>query len=136
MIVLNLQCTAEHRFEGWFASTDAFEDQVRRHLVTCPVCASADVSRLPSAPRVLRNGSGDAAPGAGRQPLEQLARAWMELVAGSENVAGRFVEEARRIHYGEAPARNIRGEASLAEVSELLDEGIAVLPLPVKEGLH
>lgn len=136
MIVLNLQCAAEHRFEGWFASVDVFEDQLREHLVSCPVCASVDVSRLPSAPRVLRRGSDDSAPSTERQSWEKLAQAWMDMVAESENVGDRFTEEARRIHYGEITARNIRGQASLAEAHELLDEGIVALPVPVKGGLH
>ena len=41
------------RFEGWFASTEAFEDQLERGLITCPVCSDDEVTRLPSGPRVL-----------------------------------------------------------------------------------
>ena len=49
----------------------------------------------------------------------------------AENVGERFPEEARRIHYDEAPARNIRGIASADEARDLLEEGILVLPAPV-----
>ena len=49
----------------------------------------------------------------------------------AENVGERFPEEARRIHYDEAPARGIRGIASADETMELLEEGIFVLPAPV-----
>jgi hypothetical protein len=49
----------------------------------------------------------------------------------AENVGERFPEEARRIHYEEIPARNIRGVATINETRELLDEGIVVLPAPV-----
>ena len=49
----------------------------------------------------------------------------------AENVGERFPEEARRIHYDEAPARSIRGVASADETLELLEEGILVLPAPV-----
>jgi len=48
-------------------------------------------------------------------------------------VGERLPEEARRIHYGEAEARNIRGAASRDDVEALLDEGIMVLPVPVKD---
>jgi hypothetical protein len=48
----------------------------------------------------------------------------------SEDVGTRFPEEARRIHYEEVPARSIRGQASIGDTLELLEEGIAVLPLP------
>ena len=40
MIVLDLHCSNEHRFEGWFGSAAAFEEQLARALVSCPVCGS------------------------------------------------------------------------------------------------
>ena len=52
-------------------------------------------------------------------------------MAESEDVGARFAEEARRLHYGEASQRAIRGQASLEETAQLLDEGIAVVPLPL-----
>jgi hypothetical protein len=56
----------------------------------------------------------------------------------SEDVGRAFPEEARRIHYDEAPSRAIRGQASLEETRELLEEGIEVLPLPrpPEDGFH
>jgi hypothetical protein len=62
------------------------------------------------------------------------------LVANTEDVGHSFPEEARKMHYGEAEQRNIRGHATLEETEELIDEGIAVMPLPlpgvVKEPLQ
>ncbi|GLR25791.1 hypothetical protein GCM10007875_08790 [Limnobacter litoralis] len=52
------------------------------------------------------------------------------LVAHSEDVGERFAEEARKIHYEEAPARAIRGQASHEECEELRDEGIDIVALP------
>jgi len=49
-------------------------------------------------------------------------------------VGERFAEEARRIHYGEAEQRGIRGQASREETRALLEEGIAVMPLPLPKG--
>ncbi len=54
----------------------------------------------------------------------------------SEDVGERFPEEARRIHYGEAEARSIRGQAAREDLEELLEEGIMVLPVPGDEDLH
>jgi hypothetical protein len=48
-------------------------------------------------------------------------------------VGTRFAEEARRMHYGETDERAIRGQSSLQETVQLLEEGIAVLPLPLPE---
>ena len=52
MKVLNLQCAAEHGFEGWFGSEDDFVAQSERADIACPICSSTDITRLPSAPRL------------------------------------------------------------------------------------
>jgi hypothetical protein len=57
-------------------------------------------------------------------------RALRELIEKTENVGDRFAEEARRMHYNEAPARNIRGVATPEDARSLADEGIDVMPLP------
>lgn len=152
MIVIDLCCKHEHRFEGWFASAQAFEEQCAQKLVNCPVCATDVVQRLPSAPYVRTRSSaateagGDSAlPAEHRPPAapaganigSALISVLRQLSHDAENVGERLPEEARRIHYGEAEARNIRGQASGREVEELLSEGILVLPLLPDEGeLH
>lgn len=52
-------------------------------------------------------------------------------MAKTEDVGGQFAEEARRIHYGEAEDRAIRGQTSAEELEALTDEGIEVLALPL-----
>jgi hypothetical protein len=152
MKVLDLQCPHGHRFEGWFASVDDFESQLSRKLVECPVCAATEVSRVPSAPRLNLSGATSPneseagrraaadsaqAEGATAQQAERMRevearamRALRELVEKTENVGDRFAEEARRIHYNEAPARNIRGVATPADARSLVEEGIDVMALP------
>ncbi len=56
------------------------------------------------------------------------------VMADTEDVGERFAEEARRMHYGEVSERGIRGQATLEQTEELLDEGIAVMPLPIPPG--
>ncbi len=72
-------------------------------------------------------------------PEAALQAAWMKAVAQvmaqTEDVGERFAEEARRIHYGEADERGIRGQATREETQALLEEGVAVLPLPVPPAL-
>ncbi|SAK84991.1 hypothetical protein AWB75_05628 [Caballeronia catudaia] len=151
MKVLDLKCSHEHRFEGWFASTEDFESQLSRKLVACPVCAATDVSRMPSAPRLnLSSARGEAAAPAPAQPASNAPQAaapeaavlqaralkfMRELIEKTENVGERFAEEARRIHYNEAPARNIRGVTTPEDAHALLEEGIDVMPLPVPDAL-
>lgn len=136
MKVLDLQCPDGHRFEGWFASAEEFESQLSRKLVECPVCGATDINRLPSAPRLNLSGAGDApAPADAGQWQARVMRAVREVLEKTENVGDRFVEEARRIHYNEAPVRSIRGVASAEDAQALVEEGIDVMPLPVPAAL-
>jgi hypothetical protein len=57
------------------------------------------------------------------------------VISNTEDVGETFPEEARKIHYGESPERAIRGQATADETAELIEEGIAVLPLPVPRAL-
>ena len=140
MKVLNLQCLHGHAFEGWFASEDDFQDQLARGLVECPMCGEQQVAKLPSAPR-LNLGAAREEPKQDvvAAPEVQMHAAWLQMVrkvmANTEDVGEKFAEEARRIHYGETPERGIRGQATPSETEALLDEGIAVLPLPVPKAL-
>lgn len=140
MIVLDLCCNREHRFEAWFASSEAFETQRTAHLVTCPHCGSSDVRRLPSAPYVQTSSHSAPATSAPPDPQAIAARlieALRSAAARSEDVGERFAEEARRIHYGDSEERAIRGKAGREEVIDLIDEGIPILPVPPdKDDMH
>jgi len=133
MIVFDLRCAQGHGFEGWFDSGEAFESQHSNGLVSCPVCDSAEVVRLPAARVNVRKGgepvASTATPAVAGMPRELLAKL-REMVRNTENVGRRFPEEARKIHYEEVPHRAIRGEASADEARELADEGIDFSPIP------
>ena len=146
MKVLDLQCGHGHAFEGWFASEDDFVAQQDRALVHCPACGDAQVVKKLSAPRLNLSHyrapvqevaqSGHAVAVAPSQEPDPLS-AWLEmsrkLVANTADVGDRFANEARKIHYGDAPERAIRGQASAQETRALIEEGIAVLPLLLPE---
>ncbi|NOV27192.1 DUF1178 family protein [Cupriavidus necator] len=143
MKVLDLRCAHDHRFEGWFASEEEAQSQISRDLVQCPVCGDHAVTRLPSAPRLnlsgatAREGSaGPAQPAAAPVTLQALyMKAVKQVLAQTEDVGDRFAEEARRMHYDEAPERGIRGSASPEEVQALAEEGIETFPLVVPAAL-
>lgn len=141
MKVLDLRCANGHGFEGWFGSEDDFLDQNGRGLVECPLCANHMVSRLPSAPRLNLSGAREPVPvPAKAEPAAaDLQALWMQAVrhaiANTDDVGERFAEEARRIHYGEADVRGIRGVASAEERHALHEEGIEVLALPIPPAL-
>lgn len=145
MIVFDLLCAGEHRFEGWFSSASEFASQNERNLVQCPSCGSADIRRVPSAARI---NLGAEAPKeqparAPEQTLEMqgkdpfaiaqmlYSRMLDDLLTRSEDVGKRFPAEARRIFYSESEPRPIRGQATEEERQELADEGIPVFRLPV-----
>jgi len=137
MKVLDLRCAHGHRFEGWFGSEDELVAQLEQARVECPLCGDTAVTRLPSAPRLNLT----AAPPADDGPKQSVTQSpdlqamWLQAVRHvlekTEDVGEGFPEEARRIHYGEAPERGIRGRASRAETDALREEGIEVMPLPL-----
>jgi len=143
MKVLNLRCANDHRFEGWFASDDDFASQGERGLMACPICNDQAITRLPSAPRVNVLGRGDSArpevdavmPAQANQQQAKWLHAVREMLASTEDVGERFGEEARRIHYGEAEQRGIRGRASREDADSLREEGIEVLSVALPEAV-
>jgi hypothetical protein len=138
MKVLNLRCPQDHRFEGWFASDEDEGSQRERGLLSCPLCGDKDVQRLPSAPRLNLGAAAPAEAVALPQPGDlqaQWLRAVRQMMERTEDVGGRFAEEARRIHYGEVQQRGIRGQASPSEAEALRDEGIEVMALALPAAL-
>ena len=147
MKVLDLRCANGHGFEGWFASEEDYQSQNGRLLVACPLCADTVISRMPSAPRLNLSAAREVQavePARGATTLTarpaDLQAAWLatvrQLVANTEDVGPRFVEEVRRIHYGETPERSIRGQATPEEREALRDEGIETVAIPVPRGLE
>jgi hypothetical protein len=152
MIHYSLHCENDHEFESWFASSDAYDKQIKRKLVTCPVCGSAKVEKAIMAPRLKRTDKGrpampepsppPPAPPEAKAPVAMISPQEREfrqklkalrdhLTKNAEHVGPRFPEEARKMHYGEIEHRSIYGEASPDEAKALHEEGIEFHPLPV-----
>jgi len=150
MIRYALRCERDHTFESWFQSSSAFDSQVKRKLVTCPVCGSGKIEKAIMAPQIVgkkrRESTAPApaqaadAPPPGPTPLmmaqESELRAKLKelrdhIIKNADNVGDSFPNEARKMHYGEIEHRPIYGEASADEARALIDEGIEVSPLPV-----
>lgn len=148
VIIYDLSCEQQHRFEGWFRSAENFSRQRDGRLLACPVCGSERIEKIPSGghilhradptagtPTVMPDAPAGATPTTTTPPKkispEQLLRQVVQaLVQTSEDVGQDFASEARKIHQGDAPARAIRGQASDEEYEALEDEGIDVLRLP------
>ena len=154
MLVVDLHCESGHLFEGWFASADDLTSQKERGLLSCPVCGSREVVRRPSASRLNVSASSEArsvdavathankshahndeAASAMRAMQAMYLQAVRHVVANTEDVGDRFVDEVRGMHHGDVPGRAIRGQASTEERAELREEGIDVLSLPIPAAL-
>jgi hypothetical protein len=180
MKVLDLQCSQQHSFEGWFGSEDDFQSQLTRGLVQCPMCGNAEITKKLSAPRFnlgkavaptstsesaaaskneantapasssstelvaqtaksSQNQQATQRPNLPPEVAEVMQAAWLEVarhvMANTEDVGSSFASEARKIHYGEADERAIRGQATPDQTMELIDEGINVMPMAIPESL-
>ena len=152
MIRYALRCEGDHNFESWFQDSAAFDTQVKRRLVSCPVCNSVKIEKAIMAPRIAgKKGRETAPPPPAPAPAsaatetaptpllmaqERELRAKIKelrdhIVKNADNVGERFPNEARKMHYGEIEHRPIYGDASPDEARALIDEGVEVSPLPV-----
>jgi hypothetical protein len=150
MKVFNLECDCGHRFEGWFGSLAACDAQQEQGLLQCPFCESPTVRRMPTAPHVALglqmapsqqahvDADAPARPAVASSLTREQIALRSKIIAMAQSLAEKadyvgkdFPEEARRMHYQEVPERSIVGEATAQEASALLEEGIAVVPLPL-----
>jgi hypothetical protein len=157
MIHYALQCTADHRFDGWFKDSASFAKQAARGLLECPTCGDTKVTQALMTPSVPRKGremvpvpvpqppAPPAAPAAGppvpaqaamggpampAQVRAMLMRLRQEVERTCDYVGGGFADEARRIHNGESDRRGIYGEATDEDAEALADDGIEVQRIP------
>lgn len=161
MIVFDLKCSRGHTFEAWFGSSRDYDDQKTRKLVSCPLCNDSRIEKAVMAPAVAAKGnqredrgapvrateSADASPPvqAGRAVatmgaeetaklqavIGKLAEVQAQLLENSSWVGNSFADKARAMHYGEEPKTSIHGTTNIDEAQALLEEGIAVAPLPL-----
>src|SRR5262245_15338972 len=133
MIRYALTCGKGHGFEAWFGLSDSYDEQAEAHAILCPACGSAEVKKVPMAPYVAkrRPEPPKPPPSADRpKPYGMLRKLRAELTVNSDYVGPKFPEEARKIHFDDAPARAIHGEATPQEAQELDEEGVPIFPLP------
>jgi len=134
VIQYSLQCSKGHRFDAWFKSAGAYDEQQARGIVTCAQCGDAHVEKALMAPNVARTDHERASLSAAHPDMarmrEMLRQYRSKVVTEADYVGDRFAEEARKMHFEEVEARGIYGEATRDEVAALLDDGVDFLPLP------
>jgi len=129
MIRYRLKCKKAHEFDGWFANSAAFDEQVEAGLLSCPRCGSGEIAKSPMAPNIACGERSDRRTNA----VQQARRRMREYVqTHGEDVGENFAREARRIHYEDAEKRGIYGRATGEEAEALHEEGIEIFPLPAE----
>lgn len=137
MIRFGLNCDKDHDFEAWFRNSEDFETQKEGGLIACPQCGSKDVRKALMAPAIASGKSADKPQMAlgmsedQKKALAQLKALSQKVREKADYVGDKFAEEARKIHFGEADARGIYGEATTEEAKSLVDDGVEFMPLPV-----
>jgi len=132
LIIFDLRCEREHKFEGWFKDRAAFEQQKAQKLITCPSCSSAEIVLVPSSVAVMSKEGKlqEKRSDADISPMKYLQMIHQHIEKHFENVGDRFAEVALKIHHGEEDQRNIRGKTTLAEEEALKQEGVPFIKIP------
>ena len=124
MIRYRLKCEKAHEFDGWFANSGAFDEQVDGGQLSCPRCGSVRITKALMAPGIARSGKST------ERGAEVLRHARNEMLKEADNVGDEFAREARKIHYKDAEPRGIYGRATNDEAKALREEGVDFHPLP------
>lgn len=136
MMVLDLKCSKEHYFEGWFANSENFYRQRELGEIRCPVCEDNQISRALSPvaikrhPRVVQDGEDSA------DPIKKLQQFYKYIEENFEEVGTEFTKEALKMHYGVTGKRNIRGTSTADEEKTLKEEGVEFYKIPLPKGDH
>lgn len=139
MIVFDLKCGSGHVFEAWFGSSAAYEEQRTGGLVECPMCGNRDVGKAVMAPNVAAKGNTQAAapapanappPDVVKAAMAELAQIQAKMLEKSQWVGVAFTDRARAMHNGDEAHAPIHGQATAAQAKELIEDGVAVAPLP------
>jgi hypothetical protein len=134
VIIYDLKCDKQHKFEGWFKDLAAFEQQKEQKLITCPLCGSAEVAMVPSSIAVMgksRELKERKANLTDVSPMKMLERIHDFVSKNFDDVGERFAEVALKIHRGEEIKRNIRGVTTDKEEETLREEGVEFVKIPV-----
>ena len=136
MIVFDLVCENDHKFEAWFKDSKTFQEQKENGFLECPICGSNKVNKALSPIKYNKiTGSSKVSDGIPSQQVmfKVLKRAYSKILENTEDVGDKFASEALKMHYGVTEPRNIRGVATKEEEDMLREEGIQFFKVPVME---
>lgn len=133
MIIYDIKCENDHKFEGWFKDRQAWIEQNAQRLICCPVCNSSTVEIVPSSITIMgkdakiaaRKDDTDIAPQQALRMLQQF------IDHNFEDVGNRFAEVALKIHAGDEEKRNIKGTTTPQEETALKEQGVSFIKIPL-----
>lgn len=133
MIIYDLKCQNEHKFEGWFKDIQTFEIQKTQKLITCPVCQSFEVNIVVSSVSVLGKESKISQQRSPQEISPEKALRFVKefIQKNFEDAGDRFAEVALKIYHGEEESRNIKGTTTDQEEEMLREEGVPFIKIPL-----
>ena len=131
MIAYDLQCSNGHSFEGWFEDGQAYEEQKKTGFISCPICESTSIARIPST-FAIKSSSSLKNIHTQDEDLSDINRKIVDFVEKNfDDVGPDFSKEALKMHYGVIEPRNIRGVSTKEEEKTLKEEGIQFIKIPM-----
>jgi hypothetical protein len=133
VIIYDLKCKKNHKFEGWFKDRAAFQEQREQNLITCPVCGEAGADIIPSTLAIMGRDikSSEKKHFRDLSPLKAMQLFNEYLEKNFDDVGEKFTEVALKIHRGEEDRRNIKGTTTHQEEDLLRDEGVQFFKIPM-----
>ena len=128
MINFDFECVQGHRFEGTFHDYNSFDKQYKKKLILCPLCNTDDVKRIYRGCSIKAKERDNSINQ--ENIFQQINKLNRYVKENFEDVGSEFADTARAMHSGIEEERNIYGVARPAELKELVEEGVKVLPLP------
>jgi hypothetical protein len=133
VIIYDLKCDKNHKFEGWFNDRAAYEGQKARKLITCPICGSSGVEMVPSTISIMGRETKDAGQGKSKEisPLKAVQLFQEFINRNFDDVGDKFAEVALKIHKGEEERRNIKGTTTKEDEDTLKEAGVEFFKISV-----
>ena len=139
-------CSNQKEFDGWFQNIEAFENQKKQGLITCPICGSDEIVKLLTTPSLnttkkfkdVKNkinstliAEDNLMANANLKNVSTILRTIKkEIQKNSTYVGKEFVSQVRSMKEGKIKEKPIHGHGSNKEIQELRDDGIDVLNIP------
>jgi len=133
VIIYDLKCEKNHKFEGWFNDRTAFEDQKIQKLITCPICGSSEVEMLLSSVSIMGKDIEESKEKSLKDlsPIKALQLFHEYLDKNFDDVGDKFANIAVKMHRGEEDRRNIKGTTTKTEEETLKEEGVKFIKVPI-----